>query len=43
MIFRNFFVVCIICGVFAVLFSNLVNFLYRHEDTSRFDEIFWLR
>lgn len=37
---RNFLVVCLICGVFAVLFSNLVNYSYRHEGSSRFDDMF---
>jgi len=43
MIFWDFFGVCIICGVVAVSFSNLVNYPYRHEGISRLDEISWQR
>ncbi len=43
MIFWDFFGVCIICGVVAVSFSNLVNYPYRQEGISRLDEISWQR
>ncbi|WP_280940509.1 hypothetical protein [Aurantimonas sp. 22II-16-19i] len=43
MIVRNFFILCIVVGVFAVLFSNLVIYQQKHHDISRFDEPFWLR
>ena len=40
MIARNFFVLCILCGVFAVVLSKLVNYNQRQENISRFDEAF---
>lgn len=41
MVVRNFFILCVVIGIFAVLFAKLVN--YHHQDYSpgRFDEQFW--
>lgn len=43
MIVRNFFILCIICGAFAVLFSHLVNYQQTHVGISQVDEPFWLK
>ncbi|WP_281353349.1 hypothetical protein [Jiella pacifica] len=43
MIVRNFFIVCIVCGAFAVLFAKLVNYQQHHDNMQRFDQPFRLR
>lgn len=43
MIARNFFIVCTVVAVFAVLFSNLVNNQHEYGGLTRLDENFRLR
>ncbi len=45
MIARNFFVICMLVAVFAVLFSNLVNSRHKYDGVGaiRLDESFRLR
>lgn len=43
MVVRNFFILCVVIGVFAVLFAKLVNYQHQNDSSARFDEQFWLQ
>lgn len=42
MVVRNFFILCVVIGIFAVLFAKIVNYHHQDDSSARFDEHFWL-